>query len=139
MPDSRLPRVHKATVGALAGYLRDKSWSQRPPIASARVLALMVELWAARQPFPTRQQAARHLGVSVPTVDLVLRRHRTGVISIVYDGAPVVRGRRWIVPSPEVIQAANRSLPGRRAAEDIPRDRRQRGQRGFPGNLALDA
>lgn len=111
MPD-RLPHVSKAAAGQLTVYLRNKSWSQRPAIASARVLALMVELWANKQPFPTRAQAARHLGVSVPTVDLVLRRHRTGVISIVYDGGiPQVRGRRWIVPSPEVIEAV--SLPSR--------------------------
>jgi len=98
-----LPRIDPVAVDRLTAYLRGKSWSQRPANATARVLALMVRLWEERQPFPTRSAVADHVGVSVPTVDLVLRRQRTGDLMIVYEGgAPQVRGKRWIVPNDEI-------------------------------------
>lgn len=101
------------SVANLTAYLRKKSWSQRPPQASARVLALMVELWEHRTPFPTREKAARRAGVSIPTVDLVLKRHRHGDLMIVYDGGiPVVRSKRWVVPSSEIINAALTTASG---------------------------
>ena len=109
MQEAALPRIDPVAVDRLTAYLRGKSWSQRPAQATARVLALMVRLWEDRREFPTRQQVADHLGVSVPTVDLVLRRHRTGEIAVVYEnGPPVVRGRRWVVPS-EAVRAIGRS------------------------------
>lgn len=114
-----LPVLEKETVVNLVAYLRKKSWSQRPPDASARVLAFMVELWASCTPFPTRPEVARSVGVSVPTVDLVLRRHRHGDLMIVYDGGiPVVRSKRWVVPSSEIISAALTSGPARRRDRD---------------------
>lgn len=105
-----LPRIDPAAVDRLTAYLRGKSWSQRPSQSSARVLALMVRLWEEHREFPTRQAVARHVGVSVPTVDLVLRRHRRGELEIVYEGAGApLRGKRWIVPSEE-IRAIGRAL-----------------------------
>lgn len=44
----------------------------RPPRQAAKVLAFVVQLYLAKQPFPTRKAAAQHLGVSIPTVDAVL-------------------------------------------------------------------
>jgi len=98
-----LPRIDPQAVECLTAYLRGKSWSQRPAQASARVLALMVRLWEDKREFPTRKAVADHVGVSVPTVDLVLQRHRTGELQIVYEGAGApLRGRRWVVPSDEL-------------------------------------
>lgn len=103
LPAEVLPKIDGQAVERLTAYLRGKSWSQRPAVASARVLALMVRLWEGNQSFPTRARAAAHLGVSVPTVDLVLQRHRTGDLKIVYEGAVMGgRGRRWVVPSEEI-------------------------------------
>jgi len=100
---TRLPRIDPAAVDRLTSYLRGKSWSQRPANATARVLALMVRLWEERQPFPTRSAVADHVGVSVPTVDLVLRRQRTSDLMVVWEGGvPQVRGKRWIVPNDEI-------------------------------------
>jgi hypothetical protein len=121
-----LPRIDPAAVDRLTAYLRGKSWSQRPALATARVLALMVRLWEDEKPFPTRSAVADHVGVSVPTVDLVLRRQREGMLKIVYEaaGAPL-RGRRWIIPSetimaigraPESTTAAFRRAPYKRRA-----------------------
>ena len=104
-----LPRIDPAAVDRLTAYLRGKSWSQRPAQATARVLALMVRLWEDEKPFPTRALVADHVGVSVPTVDLVLRRARQGELKIVYEGAGTpLRGKRWIVPS-ETIRAIGRA------------------------------
>ena len=98
-----LPPIDPAAVDRLTAYLRGRSWSQRPAHATARVLALIVRLWEDRREFPTRRQVADHVGVSVPTVDLVLRRHRTGEVMVVYEAAaPVLRGRRWVVPDKEI-------------------------------------
>ena len=44
----------------------------RPPRQAAKVLAFVVQLHLAKQPFPTRKAAAQHLGVSIPTVDAVI-------------------------------------------------------------------
>jgi len=110
--DGPLPAVDRAAVARLTAWLRGRSWSQRPAQATASALALMVRLWADRRPFPTRQAVADHLGVSVPTVDLVLRRHKNGDLLIVYEGgAPVLRGKRWVVPSDEIVAVAGKPEP----------------------------
>lgn len=107
--ETALPRIDAEAVDRLTAYLRGRSWSQRPAQATARVLALIVRLWEDERPFPTRAQVADHLGVSVPTVDLVLARHRRGELKIVYEGAGTpLRGRRWVVPS-ETIMAIGRA------------------------------
>ena len=104
-----LPRIDPVAVDRLTAYLRTRSWSQRPAQATARVLALMVRLWEENREFPTRAQVAEHVGVSVPTVDLVLKRYRTGEIVIAYEGSVArVRGKRWVVPC-EAIMAIGRS------------------------------
>ena len=125
--DFVMPTLDPVAVDRLIAYLRGKAWSQRPSEATARVLQLMVRLWEERRPFPTRAEVALHAQVSVPTVDLVLRRHRTGEIMIVYDGGvPTVRGRRWVVPSDEIravgrtgrLQNAARATYKRRTAQE---------------------
>jgi hypothetical protein len=76
----------------------------------------MVRLWEDEKPFPTRAQVADHVGVRVPTVDLVLRRARQGELQIVYEGAGTpLRGRRWIMPS-EGIRAIGRAPESTAAA-----------------------
>jgi hypothetical protein len=128
-----LPKIDPIAVDRLTSYLRGRSWSQRPAHATARVLALMVRLWEEQLPFPTRARAAEHVGVSVPTVDLVLARHRTGELKIVYEaaGAPL-RGRRWVVPS-EAIRAIGRAPQGTYGAF-APAPYRRRGGNGVGGN-----
>ena len=116
MDTEALPRIDPAAVDRLTAYLRGRSWSQRPAQATARVLALMVRLWEDEKPFPTRSAVADHVGVSVPTVDLVLRRARQGELKIVYEGAGTpLRGKRWIVPS-ETIRAIGRAPEATTAA-----------------------
>jgi hypothetical protein len=127
--DFVMPELDPVAVDRLIAYLRGKAWSQRPSEATARVLQLMVRLWEDRHPFPTRAEVAAHAQVSVPTVDLVLRRHKTGEIVIVYEGGvPTVRGRRWVVPSEE-IRAVGRSSPARNPSR-APYKRRGMGEEG---------
>jgi hypothetical protein len=99
-----LPSVDHRVVSSLVVHLRARRWSQRPPLASARILALIVRLWDDGIPFPTRPKVAAHLGVSVPAVDLVLRRLRPGIIY--QSGVATVRGKRWVVPPPDIALAS---------------------------------
>jgi hypothetical protein len=122
---SALPRIDPVAVEKLTAYLRGRSWSQRPANATARVLALMVRLWEDEIPFPTRAQVADHVGVSVPTVDLVLARHRDGLLKIVYEGAGApLRGRRWIVPCETIMAIGRAPTPTTAAFERAPYRRR---------------
>jgi hypothetical protein len=127
--DFIMPSIDPVATDRLVAYLRGKAWSQRPSEATARVLQLMVGLWEAKRPFPTRAEVAMHAQVSVPTVDLVLRRHKTGDLEIVYEGGtPTVRGRRWIVPSDE-IRSVGKSSPARTSSR-APYKRRGVGEEG---------
>lgn len=107
-----LPGIDPVAVDRLTEYLRARSWSQRPANATARVFVLIIRLWQDKTPFPTRQEVADHLGVSVPTVDLVLARRNAGDLQIVYEGAVMAgRGKRWVVPS-DTLMAIGRSRHG---------------------------
>lgn len=83
----------------------------RPPVQAAKLLTFIVQLYKARggpRPFPTRPQVAKHLGMSVPTVDAVLNLHiAEGNLSVetrYRDGnieqrrASVIK-ERYIIPS----------------------------------------
>jgi hypothetical protein len=88
----------------------------RPPLQAAKLLAFIVQLYKARggpRPFPTRPQVAKHLGMSVPTVDAVLNLHiAEGNLTVetrYRDGnigqrrASVIK-ERYIVPSDVLIR-----------------------------------
>jgi hypothetical protein len=80
----RLPAIDGFAVDQLTAWLREKGQIQRPPAATAKVLVLACKLFEKSLPFPTRDQVAKHLGVSVPTVDVVLsQRQASGDIKIV--------------------------------------------------------
>jgi hypothetical protein len=133
-----LPYIDPSAVERLTKALRKQSWSQRPAEATARVLTLIVELWEERIPFPTRGVVATHAGVSVPTVDIVLRRQHQGQLLILYDHD----GRsRWIVPADDIIAVAKgaKLLLSAVPAENVPGDRGERRQRRFPADLVVSA
>jgi len=88
----------------------------RPPRQAAKLLAFIVQLHKARggpRPFPTRAQVAKHLHMSIPTVDAVLNLHiAEGNLSIEtrYRDGNIEQRRasaikeRYIVPSDVLIQ-----------------------------------
>jgi len=88
----------------------------RPPRQAAKLLAFIVQLHKARggpRPFPTRPQVAKHLHMSIPTVDAVLNLHiAEGNLSIEtrYRDGNIEQRRasaikeRYIVPSDVLIQ-----------------------------------
>ena len=88
----------------------------RPPRQAAKLLAFIVQLHKARggpRPFPTRPQVAKHLHMSIPTVDAVLNLHiAEGNLSIEtrYRDGNIEQRRasaikeRYIVPSEVLIQ-----------------------------------
>lgn len=106
VPD-QLPTVYPYIVDKLALELRDREQTRRIPVATARVLILMVKLHEKNHVFPARELIAKHLDVSVQTVDAVLsQRQATRDIRIVHVALKgskqarlaTIRGRR-IIPS----------------------------------------
>lgn len=81
---SDLPVVSNHVAQTLTTWLKEREQMQRPPEATARVLAFIILAHEKRLPFPTRPELAKHLGVSVPSIDVVLsQRQGTGDIRIV--------------------------------------------------------
>ena len=74
-----LPQPDPATVDEFIDFLFSIDEKVcRPPRQAAKLLAFIVQLYTAPGgplPFPTRPQVAKHLSMSVPTVDAVLNLH----------------------------------------------------------------
>lgn len=82
--DLNLLSVSPFVVLKLTTWLKDREQMQRPPEATAKVLAFIILAYEKKLPFPTRPQLAEHLGISVPSVDVVLsQRQGTKDIRIV--------------------------------------------------------
>ena len=97
---------------AVVEYLQSLEHSQRRPEATARLLVLVVKLYLARIPWPSRPVVAGHLGVSLPLVDVAISQRRAQkLIKVVIE---TVRGRvkrrdsvithRYIEPCPELLR-----------------------------------
>lgn len=105
----------------------------RPPRQAAKLLAFIVQLHKARggpRPFPTRPQVAKHLKMSIPTVDAVLNLHiAEGNLSIEtrYRDGNIEQRRasaikeRYIVPSDVLIQVYDYYQPPQFGQGDEPK------------------
>jgi hypothetical protein len=105
----------------------------RPPRQAAKLLAFIVQLHKARggpRPFPTRPQVAKHLKMSIPTVDAVLNLHiAEGNLSIEtrYRDGNIEQRRasaikeRYIVPSDVLIQVYDYYQPPGFEPDDEPK------------------
>lgn len=71
MPKS-LPKLDPVLVDAITDMLISDQGMLRPPDKAAKLLALIVKLHELGQPFPTRADAAEHIGASVSTIDAAL-------------------------------------------------------------------
>lgn len=108
-----LPSVMSHETDAVVEYLQSLEHSQRRPLATARLLVLAVKLHLIGQPWPTRPELAKHLGVSLPLVDVAISQRRAqGLITVVIEAkAGRVKGRqstvthRFIEPCPTLIAA----------------------------------
>jgi len=106
----------------------------RPPRQAAKLLAFIVQLHKARggpRPFPTRPQVAKHLKMSIPTVDAVLNLHiAEGNLSIEtrYRDGNIEQRRasaikeRYIVPSAVLIQVYDYYQPPQFGQGDEPKE-----------------
>lgn len=119
-PKTALPQVSEFVAQQLAAYIQSIEQMQRTPIGTAKVLVLATLLHRKGEPWPTRQEAADHLGVSRPLVDMVVsQRSATGHIEVLIEvksgyvaRRPSVIRERHIRPSHEII----------RVVEDAERD-----------------
>jgi hypothetical protein len=117
MASTSLPIIDGYVVDQLTKLLRERGQTQRPPAATAKVLALIVKLNDHRPPlpFPTRPVIAAHLDISVPTVDVVLsQRQATDDIKIVTEtkkgnvaNRPSTIKVRYIIPNPEIAKCVH--------------------------------
>jgi hypothetical protein len=104
-----LPDVPRHKWVALAQSLKAKEGMQRPPEATAKMGAFCVYRWPL--PFPERPVVAKHLGISVASVDVFLsQRQGTGDITIHREIVPggvkqrvSTKQLRRIEPCPEWI------------------------------------
>jgi hypothetical protein len=69
---SQLPAVSSFAVDAVMDMLLSEQGMNRPPEKAAALLALIVELYKRKQPFPRREEVAAAIGASVSTVDAAL-------------------------------------------------------------------
>jgi hypothetical protein len=113
----KLPRPRRDRVDVFVDFLFSIDEKVcRPPRQAAKLLAFIVQLHKARggpRPFPTRPQVAKHLRMSVPTIDAVLNLHiAEGNLTVetrYRDGnieqrrASVIK-ERYIVPSDVLIR-----------------------------------
>lgn len=105
-----LPDIHDSVVQYVVDWLRSERAMQRPPEAAAKLLILLVRLNREHIPLPTRATIARHLGIAIPTVDIVIsNRIATGHLQLVVEttrGAVKQRltvvQSRYLVPSAEL-------------------------------------
>jgi hypothetical protein len=106
-PKTALPQVSEFVAQQLAEWIQSHEQMQRLPTGTAKVLILATLLHRKRQPWPTRQEVADHLGVSRPLVDMVVsQRSATGHIEVLIKTKqgfvarrPSVIRERYVVPS----------------------------------------
>lgn len=63
---ARLPTVLRREVAAMEAHLIEEYGSRRRPTTAAKLLVLIVKLDSIGQPFATRMEVAKHLGLSSP-------------------------------------------------------------------------
>jgi hypothetical protein len=72
-----LPLVSEDVASKLAAWFAGREpMMLRPPEVTAKLMAFVVLAHQERLPFPTRPEVAKHLGLSVPQVDVVLAKRR---------------------------------------------------------------
>ena len=119
-----LPNILSSEVQAVVNYLQLLEHSQRQPEATARLLVLVVKMHHTHTPWPTRGEVARHLGISMPLVDVAIsQRQAQGLIRVVTKYAQGFVKRRgsvimqkFVIPSPDLIAAVESAAPRPRRA-----------------------
>ena len=112
-----LPIVSPFVESYMVDWRRGRVPSQRPPRAHALQLAFVSFLKEDNRPFPPREVVAKHLGISIPSVDVFLSQAEDeGEITIERGYRPGnVKQRpstikvRWVIPSPEVYDSVMRA------------------------------
>ena len=103
-----VPRIAEYKARAVCAWLQEKFDIKRPPIATARLLVLVVELHRRHLPFPTRRVVAEACGMGVFGLDAALSvATARGLITLRMDVAPGSVVRR------ESVIKIKRYLPSR--------------------------
>lgn len=100
-------------VDGLVDWLIANEKMSRPPTKAAKILAFIVQLHKKKQPFPTRDEASRHLGISVATIDAALStRIAEGYLTLdvrTLDGSVARRAstvkERYYIPHISLVEA----------------------------------
>jgi hypothetical protein len=117
----RLPKVSPAVVDAIVDMLVSEQNILRPPEKAAALLGLIVELHKTHEPFPQREEVARHIDASVATVDAALStRLNEGYITQAIETTQgnvqrrnSARRLRFYIPSPALIKVVSDAKAGK--------------------------
>jgi hypothetical protein len=135
MGGAELPVVSNHVAQKLVDWLKDREQMQRPPEATAKVLAFIILAYEKKLPFPTRPELAAHLGISVPSVDVVLsQRQGTKDIRIisrlkkgnVQQRVSTIKFRIVIPTNKEMVKLVLDAVEEDRAAQAAMRPKRRR-------------
>jgi len=106
-----IPEPSDYVVRAIADWLQSQEPSQRVPVKTATVLALVCLLYRDKRSFPTRPAIAKQLGLTEAIIDLTIsQRTATGLLQLVtktemgrVKKRPSVITVRYIEPSLELM------------------------------------
>ena len=115
--DVPLPAISSHEINVVTDWLYSQERMQRRPEATAKLLILAVKLHKTHSPWPTRPAIAKHLGVSMPLVDVAVSQRRAqGLITLAIE---TTRGfnrqrvsvvtHRFVVPSDELIKLVEKA------------------------------
>lgn len=71
-PAIKVPSIDMALADRIEEFLKLRFEMKRPPVEAAKLLALVVELYRLKSPFPTRAAVSAELGCSVYTIDAAI-------------------------------------------------------------------
>ena len=115
--DASLPVISSHEITVVTDWLYGRERMQRRPEATAKLLILAVKLHKTHTPWPTRPAVAKHLGVSMPLVDVAISQRRAaGLLDLVIE---TTRGfnkqrqsvitHRYIEPCEELIKLVEKA------------------------------
>lgn len=114
----KLPEVSDFVARTVLEWIQSHEHMQRPPEVTAKILAFMVLLDDEQIYFPTRPVVAEHLGVSIPSIDVVLSQRQAmehiQIVTEVERGfvkqRPSTIKRRRVIPVPEIVKVVHDAL-----------------------------
>lgn len=122
---TNIPKISPIVADAISDMLLSDQGMLRPPDKASRLLALIVELYKRKQPFPPRQEVAEAVGCAVSTIDAALstRLDEGYIIQVIETTQGNVARRhsaireRYYVPSAQLLKVAEDALKPKRGGK----------------------